>query len=135
MAELQQGLKELVDDSAVLEGWEYLMPDEMSQAFWSTLAWPKRIDEQCKLVAEGNTALREEYAVAMQVGLLHCCPPTPLSLIPTSDPPPRGGDADRAGDVRQEPEKPDKVVAGFGKHQDVSRTKEVAAEVKRLQDG
>ena len=71
LAELQQGLKELVDDSAVLEGWEYLMPDEMSQAFWSTLAWPKRIDEQCKLVAEGNTALREEYAVAMQV--------TPLS--------------------------------------------------------
>ena len=67
LAELQQGLKELVDDSAVLEGWEYLMPDEMSQAFWSTLAWPKRIDEQCKLVAEGNTALREEYAVAMQV--------------------------------------------------------------------
>ena len=39
LAELQQGLKELVDDSAVLEGWEYLMPDEMSQAFWSTLAW------------------------------------------------------------------------------------------------
>ena len=70
LAELQQGLKELVDDSAVLEGWEYLMPDEMSQAFWSTLAWPKRIDEQCKLVAEGNTALREEYAVAMQVTLL-----------------------------------------------------------------
>ena len=67
LAELQQGLKELVDDSAVLEGWEYLMPDEMSQAFWSTLAWPKRIDEQCKLVAEGNTALRDEYAVAMQV--------------------------------------------------------------------
>ena len=31
-------------------------------------------------------------------------------------------------------EKLDKVVAGFGKHQDVSRTKEVAAEVKRLQD-
>lgn len=76
LAELQQGLKELVDDSAVLEGWEFLMPDEMSQAFWSTLAWPKRIDEQCKLVAEGNTALREEYAVAMQVGLLHCCPST-----------------------------------------------------------
>ena len=31
-------------------------------------------------------------------------------------------------------EKLDKVVAGFGKHQDVARTKEVAAEVKRLQD-
>ena len=77
LAELQQGLKELVDDSAVLEGWEYLMPDEMSQAFWSTLAWPKRIDEQCKLVAEGNTALREEYAVAMQVTAAAALPLAP----------------------------------------------------------
>ena len=61
--------------------------DEMSQAFWSTLAWPKRIDEQCKLVAEGNTALREEYAVAMQ-DTAAALPHTPPSS-PTPDPHPR----------------------------------------------
>ena len=115
LAELQQGLKELVDDSAVLEGWEYLMPDEMSQAFWSTLAWcvpmlphhhhlppppppppphlhlssprrGKRIDELCKLVAEGNTALRvarggdagDTAAAALPLARP---PPCPSSLV------------------------------------------------------
>ena len=47
----------------------------------STSSRPKRIDEQCKLVAEGNTALREEYAVAMQVPPLLPSQPVPHPLV------------------------------------------------------
>ena len=63
--------------------------------------------EQTQLVAEGNNALRDEYAVAMQ---------------------------SEQEAFAKSVEKLEKVVGGFGKHQDVGRTKEVAAEVKRLQE-
>ena len=54
--------------------------------------------------------------------------------IPDPPPPPAAALQTEQETFGKSLEKLDKVVAGFGKHQDVSRTKEVAAEVKRLQD-
>ena len=104
--QLQQGLQEMLSDQLVLEGFEFETSDENFKTFWSTMAWPRRIDETIGLAAAKCVEKREEFAMEQEKEQEAFA----KSLNKLED-----------------------VVSKFSKHTDLGKVKEISAEVKKLQ--
>ena len=62
--QLTQGLHEMLGEQVVLEEFEYATADDDFRKFWSTIAWPKRIEEAMELAQGRCVEKRDEFANA-----------------------------------------------------------------------
>ena len=107
LRQLRDELAEMMSEQLVLDDFEYVMPDDDFTSFWSTLAWPRKIGETEERVAIIAEEKRAEFATSML---------SEQDLFQKSI------------------EKLERVVNNFSKHTDLAKTKDVHAEVRRLQD-
>ena len=96
----------MVVENGVLEDCEYPAPDDEFKQFYSTLSWPRRIEEACELAAARCQEKRDEYAAAQRAEQ----------------------DAFDKSLVKLE-----KIVSEFGKYQDLQKVDDVSKVVKNLQ--